>query len=131
MFVESTRWIARGAAHHQERTFAFVFTRSVNGGATPPTHSEELPFVFGTLQEPSFIKHPAPDAGDWRLSALMMRTWARFATTADPNGPGLPQWPRYDPKNDPYLELGTDIRAGEGFRRAQIDALERQTPEGE
>lgn len=126
MFVESTRWIARGAAQHQERTFAFVFTRSVNGGATPPTHSEELPFVFGTLQEPSFIKHPAPDAGDSRLSALMMRTWARFATMADPNGAGLPQWPRYDPKTDPYLELGTNIRAGEAFRRAQIDALERQ-----
>jgi para-nitrobenzyl esterase len=124
VFVESARWIARGVAQHQAKTFAFVFTRSVNGGPLPPTHSEELPFVFSTLEEPSFIKHPAPDAADLRLSALMMRMWARFATTADPNGPGLPHWPRYDRKNDAYLELGTNVRAGEAFRKAQIDALE-------
>ena len=125
VFVESARWIARGAALHQARTFAFVFTRSVNGRSVPPTHSEELPFVFGTLEEPSFIKHPAPDAEDWRLSALMMRMWARFATNGDPNGPGLPQWPRYDRSTDPYLDLGTSIRAGAAFRKDQIDALER------
>jgi carboxylesterase type B len=125
LFVEGARWIARGVAQHQAKTFAFVFTRSVNGGPLPPTHSEELPFVFSTLEEPSFIKHPAPDAADLRLSALMMRMWARFATTGDPNGPGLPQWPHYDRKSDAYLELGTNVRAGEAFRKAQIDALEQ------
>jgi para-nitrobenzyl esterase len=126
LFVESARWIARGVAQRQRWTFAYVFTRSVNGGSLPPTHSEELPFVFGTLQEPSFIKHPAPDSEDLRLSALMMRMWARFAATSDPNGPGLPQWPPYDRRTDAYLELGTDIRAGEAFHKARIDALERQ-----
>src|SRR6202008_72220 len=73
LFVESARWIARGVALHEARAFAYVFTRSVNGAPLPPTHSEELPFVFGTLDEPSFIKHPAPDAADLRLSALLRR----------------------------------------------------------
>lgn len=125
LFVESARWIARGVALHEARTFAYVFTRSVNGGPLPPTHSEELPFVFGTLDEPSFIKHPEPDAADLRLSALLRRVWAQFATSADPNGPGFPQWPRFDTVTDSYLELGTDIRPGEAFRKTQIDALER------
>jgi carboxylesterase type B len=129
VFVESARWIARGMAQHQARTFAYVFTRSVNGGSLPPTHSEELAFVFGTLQEPSFIKHPAPDAEDLRLSALMTRMWTRFAATADPNGPDLPRWPHYDRRADPYLELGGEIRVGEAFHRAQLDALERLAPD--
>jgi para-nitrobenzyl esterase len=123
-FVESARWIARGASQHQPNTFAYVFTRSVNGVPLPPTHSEDLPFVFGTLDQPSFIKHPAPDAGDLRLSALLMHTWARFAATGNPNGPGLPQWPRYDRATDPYLEFGTVVRPAAAFHRAQLDALD-------
>jgi para-nitrobenzyl esterase len=124
-FVESARWIARGASQHQPKTFAYVFTRSVNGGPLPPTHSEELPFVFGSFEQPSFIKHPAPAADDLRLSGLMMRTWARFAATGDPNGPGLPKWPTYERTTDPYLEFGTVIRASTAFRKAQLDAIDR------
>ena len=124
MFGDSARLIARGISQHQPKTFAYVFTRSVAGNPQPATHSEELPFVFGSLEQPSFIKHPAPDATDRQLSALMMRTWARFAATGDPNGGGLPRWPAYDPATDPYLDFGTRIRAGQAYRKAQLDALE-------
>lgn len=124
-FVESARWLARGASQLQAKTFAYVFTRSMNGGPLPPTHSEELPFVFGSFEQPSFIKHPTAAADDLRLSALMMRTWARFATTGDPNGPGLPKWPPYERTSDPYLEFGTVVRAGAAFRKAQLDTLDR------
>lgn len=125
-FVEGARWIARGAARLQPKTFAYVFTRSVNGDPLPPTHSEELPFVFGTLERPSFIQHPAPDAHDLALAAVMQHTWARFAATGDPNGPGIPPWPRYDPATDPYLEFGTELRSGTAFHKSQIDAIELQ-----
>jgi para-nitrobenzyl esterase len=124
MFGESARLIARGTSKHQPRTFAYVFTRRVGGGSLPATHSEELPFVFATLEQPSFIEHPPPDPADVRLSAAMLRAWARFAASGDPNGPGLPKWPRYDLATDPYLELGTPIRPGQGYRKAQLDALE-------
>ena len=124
MFVESTRLISRGNSQNQPRTFAYVFTRRVGGGPLPATHSEELPFVFASLEQPSFIKHPSPTAADLQLSSAMMRAWTRFATSGDPNGPGLPRWPRYDRATDPYLEFGTQIRAGRAYRKAQVDAVE-------
>ena len=124
MFVESTRLISRGNAQNQPRTFAYLFTRHVGGGPLPATHSEELPFVFASLDKPSFIKHLAPTPADLQLSSAMMRAWTRFATSGDPNGPGLPQWPRYDRVTDPYLEFGTPIRVGRAYRKAQVDAIE-------
>jgi para-nitrobenzyl esterase len=125
MFVESARLIARGTSQHQPRTFAYLFTRRVGGGSLPATHSEELPFVFGSLLQPSFIPHPPPEAIDLQLSATMMRIWARFAATGDPNGAGLPRWPAYDSATDPYLEFGTQIRPGQAYRKRQVDALGR------
>ncbi|MFL6601654.1 MAG: carboxylesterase/lipase family protein [Steroidobacteraceae bacterium] len=125
VFVESARLIARGISQHQPKTFAYLFTRRVGGDPLPATHSEELPFVFATLDQPSFIKHPPPVPADLHLSSLMLRAWTRFAATGDPNAPGLPQWPRYDRATDPYLEFGTLIRPGQAYRRPQLDALTR------
>jgi para-nitrobenzyl esterase len=124
MFVESARLIARGTSQHQPRTFAYVFTRRVGDGPLPATHSEELPFVFASLEQPSFIKHGPPRPSDLQLSTAMIRAWTRFAASGDPNGPGLPPWPRYDRAGDRYLELGTPIRPGQAFRKAQVDAVE-------
>jgi para-nitrobenzyl esterase len=122
-FGESARLIARTLSQHQPRTFFYLFSRGIAGRAQPATHSEVLPFVFGSLDKPSFIPHDPPDATDRGLSTAMREAWTRFAASGDPNGPGLPRWPRYDRAGDPYLEFGTQIRAGHAYRREQLDAL--------
>ncbi len=124
LFMESTRLILRASAKKQPRTFGYVFTRRVGADPLPATHSDELPFVFGSLEQPSFMKHPAPTPQDAQLSSAVMHAWARFATSSDPDAPGLPHWPRYDRSTDPYLELGTPIRVGHEYRKAQVDAIE-------
>jgi para-nitrobenzyl esterase len=121
LFNEGTRLVARSVAAREPKTFSYLFTRGV-GGAGLPTHSEELAYVFGTLNRPAFVKHGAPDAADWALSRQIETQWARFAATGDPNGPGLPVWPAYD-ASDPYLELGVPVRAGAGHRTAQLDVM--------
>ena len=122
VFGESARLIARTLAQHQPKTFFYLFSRGVAGRAQPATHSEVLPFLFGSLDKPSFIPHDPPDETDLKVSATLREAWTRFAASGDPNGKGLPQWPHYD-GSDPYLEFGTQIRAGHAYRRAELDAL--------
>ena len=123
LFGESARLIARGLSRHQPKTFFYLFSRGVGGRAQPATHSEVLPFLFGTLDKPSFIPHSPPEPTDLQLSTTLRQAWARFATSGDPNGAGLPDWPRYERASDPYLEFGTQIRVGHAYHRQQLDAL--------
>lgn len=125
VFNEDSRLVARGLARVNPQTYSYLFTRGMGGRATPATHAEELPYVFGTFAAPDFTKHPPPDGLDHRLSEVMRRSWLRFAASRDPNGAGLPRWPRYQARADPYLEFGDTVRAGQAYRRAQLDAIAR------
>ena len=72
-------------------------------------HGAEIPYVFGT----SAAWMPAEPA-DRALSDTVMRYWVNFARKGDPNGPGLPRWPRWsaghDPAAAPMMHLGTQVR---------------------
>jgi para-nitrobenzyl esterase len=55
-------------------------------------HSAEIEYVFGALDSKAGIPWRESDR---KLSELMQKYWANFAKQGDPNGNGLPQWPRY------------------------------------
>jgi para-nitrobenzyl esterase len=61
---------------------------------------------------------------DWALTDTMIGYWTNFARTGDPNGPGLPLWPAYDPSTDTWLVLDHEIRTRSGVRQERLDALE-------
>ena len=76
--------------------FRYLFTQPQPGGGLPPTHDDELPYVFGTLESGGIRVQPdeAPfDAADRALSATMTRIWARFAATGSPSGVLEHPWP--------------------------------------
>ncbi len=55
-------------------------------------HSDDIEYVFGTLDtRPGAVWRPE----DRKLSDEMMGYWTNFARTGDPNGKGLPEWPKY------------------------------------
>lgn len=82
-------------------------------------HSAELEYVFGTLN----VRQGAtwtPEAHT--LSTQMMDYWTNFAKTGDPNGTGLPKWPRYDTTKS-VIHLDTAITTGPDSTRAEFEFL--------
>jgi para-nitrobenzyl esterase len=49
---------------------------------------------------------------DWDLdlSTLMQQYWINFATSGDPNGGGLPEWPMFKRPDPLVQDLGDEIR---------------------
>jgi len=95
----------------RQPTYVYLFTyRSPTRGPTGieygSMHGLEVAFVFqlDTSQGYSYVG----PRGSWsHLSDQMMHAWIRFARSGDPNGEGLPYWPRYDMQQRPTMEFGT------------------------
>jgi len=87
-------------------------------------HSDDIEYVFGTLDtRPGQTVRPE----DRKLSDQMMDYWTNFAKTGDPNGPGLPPWPKYD-KDDSLIHLDSTITSGPDTLRPRYEFLLKGMP---
>jgi len=87
-------------------------------------HSDDIEYVFGTLDtRPGFQVRPE----DRKLSEQMMSYWTNFAKSGDPNGAGLPAWPR-DDKDDALIHLDSTITAGPDTLRPRYEFLQKGMP---
>jgi len=84
-------------------------------------HGAEIVYVIGNFHLASFTPQPE----DQRLTETMSDYWVNFATTGDPNGPGLPEWPAYDIDNEAFMEFGDTIQPGNHLLERECDFFER------
>jgi len=110
--------------------YEYQFEQSIPGReADGAAHTYELPYVFGNLlPDGPLAGHFG--AADRDLSNEMTSYWTNFAKHGDPNGPHLPQWPRFDQPSGSYLRLSATLSGNAvsavGLRKAQCDLFEMQ-----
>jgi para-nitrobenzyl esterase len=122
LFTCPTRIAARSTATvARQPVYLYYFTRVLPGAGGEQLgayHSMEIIYAFGNR-----VSWLPWEPVDDRLSDVMAGYWTRFVATGDPNGGGAPVWPRYD-GSAPYLELGAEVKAGQGLKQAMCDAIE-------
>ncbi|MCI0391844.1 MAG: carboxylesterase family protein [Acidobacteria bacterium] len=93
-------------------------------------HGDEVPYVFGTLDKAAgswdgSSRENRWESADRELSAAMLSYWANFIKTGDPNGPGLPVWPRYEAKvNNPLMRFNDRPQVKPDERTSRMKTLD-------
>ena len=101
--------------------YRYYFTRKQNGGTgSDAVHGNEIPYVFADskLSSAPYI------ADDVKISNAMLDAWVRFASTGDPNGGLITNWPRYNTVTEPVYQFDTTFKVVNGPRNSQLDFVQ-------
>ncbi|MFY0579492.1 carboxylesterase/lipase family protein [Cystobacter fuscus] len=104
--IEPARHTARAVAEQGQPAwhyrFSYVADSMRSEWKTGTPHATEIPYVFDTVD----IKYGEKTTERDRRAAHAANTYfVRFAKTGNPNGEGLPEWPRYEPATDRILDF--------------------------
>ncbi len=123
------KWAEEQSKTGQAPVYRYRFDRPGPAERLHPTgkyafHSTELEYVFGTLD----VRQGATwQPADRQLSDEVIAYWTNFARTGDPNGQGLPKWPRYD-REGSVIHLDDPITVSPDNTRAEFEFLESEPP---
>ncbi len=94
---------SNAVADEARPVYLYYFTK--DNGSLGSNHAGEMPYAYGNLRYHAKLY----DETDFALTEAMQQYWVNFAKTGDPNGEGLPEWPRFNDDRTKVMELGTNI----------------------
>ncbi|MGA8682042.1 MAG: carboxylesterase/lipase family protein [Acidimicrobiales bacterium] len=98
---------------HRGRAYAYLFDWETpfGGGGLGSCHALELPFVFGTADNPFVALFSGSGPEVEALSESMRAAWVAFARTGDPSAgaPAVRDWPTYTATKRETMRLGRVI----------------------
>jgi len=83
--------------------YKFTWTCPTDDGAYRSAHNFEMPFVFENLGYTPMVSPVTPETS--LLADQMCDAWVAFARSGDPNHPGLPAWPAFEPQARPTMNF--------------------------
>jgi para-nitrobenzyl esterase len=107
---EPARFVARNVSAHGSPAWLYRFSYTATSTRpesrkTGQTHAGELPFLFNTLE----AKYGDQTTDEDRRTAHAFNSYvANFVATGDPNGSGLPPWPRFDQTHFDLMNFSLD-----------------------
>ena len=119
----ASAFVAKGAPAYVYR-FSYIPAAMKEQWQNGVPHGAEVPYAFNTLG--AGPRTATPTSQDQAVARTVNTYWANFAKTGDPNGPGLPKWPRHDPATNEILEFRPDGSpvAGPDPWKARLDVTE-------
>jgi para-nitrobenzyl esterase len=131
--IEPARFIARRMAAAGQPVYEYRFSyvaAAMRKKLQGAPHSSEIPYVFGTIRQSmwsNFGKGIA--ASDLRAARQVNAYWVNFAKTGDPNGAGLPRWPKISAHGDQLMNFTLrGPKAETDPWKAQLDLVETIQP---
>ena len=130
MMIEPARFVAQRVAACGQNSYVYRFSyvatplREKHPGAP---HSSEIPYAFDTLRESTWGNlGKGLTAGDLKIAEQMNSYWVNFAKRGDPNGPGLPHWPKFTASGDGLMDFTPDgPKGGPDPWGAQLNLVEK------
>jgi para-nitrobenzyl esterase len=131
-------WARLQARTGKSKVFLYYFDQHADHPADSPEadhgmpHGVDVPYVFQTLDP----KDPKLTPGDRAISETVSTYWTNFAKRGDPNGPGVPAWPRFTEATPQVMYFHNTAAVGPVPSAAALEVLDsyfawRRTPEGE
>ena len=119
-FWFGTRGVARAASSKGLPSYRYYFNRKENGGTGQEArHGAEIPYVMGAAK----LKALPYNSDDVKISNAMIDAWIRFATTGNPNGGVIKDWPIYDLVSEKVFVFNTQFEILNGPRNAELNFI--------
>ncbi len=122
--VQNYTWANMQTTTGKSKVYLYNFNRKVPASAEfvkyGAFHTGEVAYALNNLK---FLKNRPLEKTDGQLADMMSSYWVNFATTGNPNGKGLPEWPAYNTKENMVILFDEKTAAQKLPSKESLDFL--------